>query len=49
MLTLENKHKWLPRAAREGWTVVFGHDPHMPAAKLHEQKGGFDAQPVVID
>ena len=49
MLTLENKHKWLPRAAREGWTVVFGHDPHMPAAKLHEQKGGFDVQPVVID
>lgn len=49
MLTLENKHKWLPRAAREGWTVIFGHEPHTPAAKLHEQKGVFEIEPVLID
>jgi glyoxylase-like metal-dependent hydrolase (beta-lactamase superfamily II) len=49
MLTLENKHKWLPRAAREGWTVIFGHDPRIPAAMIHEQKGGFEVEQVTID
>jgi glyoxylase-like metal-dependent hydrolase (beta-lactamase superfamily II) len=49
MTTLENKHKWLPIVARENWTIVFGHDPHMPAVKLREKEGGFDAEPVVID
>jgi glyoxylase-like metal-dependent hydrolase (beta-lactamase superfamily II) len=49
MTTLESKHKWLPIAAKENWTVIFGHDPHMPAAKLREKEGGFDAEPVTID
>jgi glyoxylase-like metal-dependent hydrolase (beta-lactamase superfamily II) len=49
MTTLESKHKWLPIVAKENWTIVFGHDPHMPAAKLREKEGGFDAEPVTID
>ena len=49
MTTLENKKKWLPLAAREGWTVIFGHDLHMPAAKLHEHERGFEVTPVAID
>lgn len=49
MTTLENKHKWLPIVARENWTIIFGHDPHMPAAKLREREGGFDTEPVWID
>jgi len=49
LTTLENKRKWLPIVARENWTIVFGHDPHMAAAKLREREGGFDAKPVSID
>ena len=49
LTTLENKKKWLPIVARENWTIIFGHDPHMPAAKLREREGGFDATPVTID
>ena len=49
MTTLESKHKWLPIVAKENWTIVFGHDPHMPSAKLREKEGGFDAEPLPID
>jgi glyoxylase-like metal-dependent hydrolase (beta-lactamase superfamily II) len=49
LTTLESKKKWLPIVARENWTIVFGHDPHMPAAKLREREGGFDGEPVLID
>jgi glyoxylase-like metal-dependent hydrolase (beta-lactamase superfamily II) len=49
MTTLESKHKWLPIVAKENWTIVFGHEPHTPAAKLNEKEGGFDAEPVLID
>nr|HEV7952454.1 MBL fold metallo-hydrolase [Candidatus Acidoferrales bacterium] len=49
MTTLENKHKWLPIVAKENWTIIFGHEPHIPAAKLRERDGGFDAEPVLID
>lgn len=49
MTTLENKKKWLPLAAREGWTVIFAHDPETPAAKLHRTEHGFDVTPVRID
>jgi glyoxylase-like metal-dependent hydrolase (beta-lactamase superfamily II) len=49
MTTLESKHRWLPIAAKENWTVIFGHDPHMPAAKLRQKEGGCGAEPVLID
>ncbi len=48
--TVENKKKWLPRAAREGWTVVFAHDPKTPAVRLIEQQGIVTgAEPVSIE
>jgi len=31
LTTLENKKKWIPHAAREGWLVIFGHEPATPA------------------
>jgi glyoxylase-like metal-dependent hydrolase (beta-lactamase superfamily II) len=40
LTTLETRKKWLPRAARENWTVVFGHDPHTPVVHLVEQSNG---------
>ncbi len=49
MTTLESKHKWLPIVAKENWTIVFGHEPHMAAAKLREREGGFDAEAVLLD
>jgi glyoxylase-like metal-dependent hydrolase (beta-lactamase superfamily II) len=49
MTTLESKHKWLPIVAKENWTIVFGHEPHTPTAKLREREGGFDAEPLLID
>jgi glyoxylase-like metal-dependent hydrolase (beta-lactamase superfamily II) len=47
--TLENKKKWLPQAARDGWTVIFGHDPRMPVAKLLENEGTIVAQAASLD
>jgi glyoxylase-like metal-dependent hydrolase (beta-lactamase superfamily II) len=49
LMTLENKKKWLPLAAREGWTVIFGHEPHMPVAKLIERNGTIEAQAASVD
>lgn len=47
LTTLESKKKWLPRAVRENWTVVFAHDPHHPVARLQEnEKGQIAAEPV---
>jgi hypothetical protein len=49
LMTLENKKKWLPMAAREGWTVVFAHEPHMPVVKLVERDGAIEAQSGSLD
>ncbi|MFZ0820295.1 MAG: MBL fold metallo-hydrolase [Candidatus Acidiferrales bacterium] len=49
LTTLENKKKWLPLAAREGWTVIFGHEPQMPVAKLIEREGVIEAQAASLD
>lgn len=47
LTTLENKKRWLPRAAAEGWLCVFEHDPDVPFARLAEDKPGrFRAVPV---
>lgn len=40
LTTLENKKKWLPRAAEGGWLCVFEHDPEVPFARLVEEKPG---------
>jgi glyoxylase-like metal-dependent hydrolase (beta-lactamase superfamily II) len=44
--TLETKRKWLPRMAKENWMVVFGHDPDVAAATLHERDGKIEFEPV---
>jgi len=49
LTTLENKKKWVPQAAREGWLVIFGHDAVTPAGYLMEQKGKYVLEPVMID
>ena len=49
LTTLENKKKWVPQAAREGWLVIFGHEPITPAGYLTEQQGKYVLEPVMID
>jgi hypothetical protein len=49
LTTLENKKKWIPRAAREEWLVIFGHEPRIPAVYLRERQGKYDLEPVMID
>jgi glyoxylase-like metal-dependent hydrolase (beta-lactamase superfamily II) len=47
--TLENKQRWLPRAAEGGWLSIFEHDPEVPLARLvDDERGGFRAQPVAL-
>ena len=49
MTTLENKKKWIPEVARNGWLALFGHDPVVRAAWLRERGGQFEAEPVEVD
>jgi glyoxylase-like metal-dependent hydrolase (beta-lactamase superfamily II) len=49
LTTLENKKIWIPRAAREKWLVIFGHEPATPAGYLHEQDEKYVLEPVVLD
>lgn len=44
--TLETKRQWLADIAKNGWIVVFGHDPDHAAATLHERDGKFEYEPV---
>ena len=45
LVTLEQKKRWLPLAAREGWLCFFCHDPAIPAAYLEEREGCFEPVP----
>jgi glyoxylase-like metal-dependent hydrolase (beta-lactamase superfamily II) len=48
--TLENKKKWLPRAAAEDWLCFFDHETEHPVARLVEDKPGrYRAEPVSRD
>lgn len=49
LTTLENKKKWLPQIARNGWLALFAHDTAVRAAYLHERDGGVEPEPVKID
>jgi len=49
MMTLENKKKWIPHVAKEGWLALFGHDAAIPAAYLRERDGKFEPEPVKVD
>ena len=46
---MENKEKWLPRAADEGWLCFFGHETDEPAGRLAETKPGrYRSAPVAL-
>jgi glyoxylase-like metal-dependent hydrolase (beta-lactamase superfamily II) len=47
--TLETKRKWLPRLTAPNWVTVFGHDPDVAAAALHEQNGKIEIEPVDLN
>ena len=38
LVTLETKKRVLPEAAKEGWVLLFEHDPQIPAARIEEVK-----------
>jgi glyoxylase-like metal-dependent hydrolase (beta-lactamase superfamily II) len=46
--TMENKPRWVARAAEAGWLCVFEHDPEVPAARLvaGDRPGRWRAEPV---
>lgn len=39
LISLETKRKWLGEFLKDDWIVAFGHDPEIPAGKLHEHEG----------
>ena len=49
LTVIENKRKWLPQIAREGWLALFVHDPKSPAAYLRRRGEGWECEPVKID
>ena len=49
MKTLENKKRWIPQVAREGWLALFAHDDRVRAAYLRERDGQWETEPVTID
>ena len=49
LTTLDNKKKWLPLIAKDGWLALFAHDPLVRAAYLRQRNGNYEAEPVQID
>ncbi|HXT74091.1 MAG TPA: MBL fold metallo-hydrolase [Candidatus Angelobacter sp.] len=49
LTTLENRKKWLPQIAKNGWLTLFAHDPVVRAAYLRERDGNYEVEPVQID
>ena len=49
MQTLETKRKWLADIMGNGWIVVFGHDPDVPAAVLREGDRKIAYEPVDLN
>ena len=47
--TLETKRKWMRTIIEHGWIVVFGHDPDVPAATLHERENKIVFEPVDLN
>ncbi|MEW6279005.1 MAG: MBL fold metallo-hydrolase [Candidatus Eremiobacterota bacterium] len=48
LTTIEEKQTWLPRAAREGWSVVFEHDPRLIWSRIEERNGDFRVRPAEV-
>jgi glyoxylase-like metal-dependent hydrolase (beta-lactamase superfamily II) len=49
MQSLETKRAWIPRMVKENWIAVFGHDPEIAAATLHERDGKIEVEPVDLN
>lgn len=49
LTTLETKRRWLAEFVKDGWIVVFGHDPDIPAATLHEHDGKLIHEPFDLN
>ena len=47
--TLETKRKWMRTIVEDGWIVVFGHDPDVPAATLCERENKVAFEPVDLN
>lgn len=47
--TLETKRKWLQTIVKEGSIIVFGHDPDVPAATLHQRDDKIEFEPVNLN
>jgi glyoxylase-like metal-dependent hydrolase (beta-lactamase superfamily II) len=48
--TMENKERWLPQAAREGWLCFFQHEAYAPMGRLREVKPGrYRSEPLPVD
>lgn len=49
LTTLDQKQRWIPRAARGGWLSIFEHDPETPLGRIAadpERPGRYRAEPV---
>ncbi|MGC1415017.1 MAG: MBL fold metallo-hydrolase [Candidatus Acidiferrum sp.] len=49
LTTLETKRKWISEFVRDGWIVVFGHDPDFPAGTLYERDGKVVFEPIDLN
>ena len=47
--TLETKRKWIETIVRDGWIIVFGHDPDIPSATLHQREEKIAFEPVDLN
>jgi glyoxylase-like metal-dependent hydrolase (beta-lactamase superfamily II) len=47
--SLESKRQWISRMHSGQWIVVFGHDPDVAAATLHERDGKIEIEPVDLN
>ncbi len=47
--SLETKRLWIPPIVSKQWIVVFGHDPDVAAATLHEQNGNIETEPLDLN
>ncbi len=47
LVTLEEKRRLLDQASNENWTIVFEHDPFMPACKVQQGERGVEFKSIV--
>jgi glyoxylase-like metal-dependent hydrolase (beta-lactamase superfamily II) len=47
--TLETKRRWMQTMVEGQWIVVFGHDPEVAAATLHERGGKIEFEPFNLN